>query len=88
MSKENNKLTRSDELFLKAKAVIPGGIFGHYKYSVGESAPKFFSKAKDSYFWDVDGNKFIDLMCAYGPCLLYTSPSPRDATLSRMPSSA
>ena len=25
---------------------------------------------------------------AYGSCLLYTSPSPRDATLSRMPSSA
>ena len=24
----------------------------------------------------------------YRPCLLYTSPSPRDATLSRMPSSA
>ena len=75
MSKENNNLTRSDELFLKAKAVIPGGIFGHYKYSVGESAPKFFSKAKDSYFWDVDGNKFIDLMCAYGPMILgYNNP--------------
>ena len=28
-------------------------------------------------------------MVAYqGDCLLYTSPSPRDATLSRMPSSA
>ena len=25
---------------------------------------------------------------AYNSCLLYTSPSPRDATLSRMPSSA
>ena len=24
----------------------------------------------------------------YNDCLLYTSPSPRDATLSRMPSSA
>ena len=24
----------------------------------------------------------------HNPCLLYTSPSPRDATLSRMPSSA
>ena len=24
----------------------------------------------------------------FDPCLLYTSPSPRDATLSRMPSSA
>ena len=26
--------------------------------------------------------------CMYYDCLLYTSPSPRDATLSRMPSSA
>ena len=26
--------------------------------------------------------------CSEGTCLLYTSPSPRDATLSRMPSSA
>ena len=30
----------------------------------------------------------ITLVGEYGDCLLYTSPSPRDATLSRMPSSA
>ena len=30
----------------------------------------------------------IDLIVIYNSCLLYTSPSPRDATLSRMPSSA
>ena len=30
----------------------------------------------------------VGLGVALGPCLLYTSPSPRDATLSRMPSSA
>ena len=30
------------------------------------------------------GNMTVELRC----CLLYTSPSPRDATLSRMPSSA
>ena len=29
-----------------------------------------------------------DLLDRAGICLLYTSPSPRDATLSRMPSSA
>ena len=29
-----------------------------------------------------------ELMYRVGACLLYTSPSPRDATLSRMPSSA
>ena len=30
----------------------------------------------------------IELVAAVNICLLYTSPSPRDATLSRMPSSA
>ena len=36
--------------------------------------------------------EFVPIMTntrfVYNPCLLYTSPSPRDATLSRMPSSA
>ena len=30
----------------------------------------------------------IAALTLWGTCLLYTSPSPRDATLSRMPSSA
>ena len=35
------------------------------------------------------GNAIINLIDEPGKvCLLYTSPSPRDATLSRMPSSA
>ena len=45
---------------------------------------------------EVDRKKLIDALKAnrerhiaqYNDCLLYTSPSPRDATLSRMPSSA
>ena len=36
----------------------------------------------------VSGNKSIDAIDIDNICLLYTSPSPRDATLSRMPSSA
>ena len=37
----------------------------------------------------VMGNgKSIDISIKDNNCLLYTSPSPRDATLSRMPSSA
>ena len=36
----------------------------------------------------VDGLTAEQLNLPYRPCLLYTSPSPRDATLSRMPSSA
>ena len=38
--------------------------------------------------WPADGVLEIDRSNAYNTCLLYTSPSPRDATLSRMPSSA
>ena len=34
------------------------------------------------------GPKKLDFLFEYFCCLLYTSPSPRDATLSRMPSSA
>ena len=35
-----------------------------------------------------DADKAFDAATCIGCCLLYTSPSPRDATLSRMPSSA
>ena len=39
------------------------------------------------HLFDEDTRKFYSLESLYA-CLLYTSPSPRDATLSRMPSSA
>ena len=35
-----------------------------------------------------DNFDYIRIKAEIGSCLLYTSPSPRDATLSRMPSSA
>ena len=37
---------------------------------------------------EVAGSFFSRTMGEFGPCLLYTSPSPRDAYVSRMPSSA
>ena len=49
----------------------------------------------DEYYWDysrttgVYRNQFLgEGIVNTRACLLYTSPSPRDATLSRMPSSA
>ena len=35
-----------------------------------------------------DGMEVVDLEARYKICLLYTSPSPRDLSTSRMPSSA
>ena len=48
----------------------------------------------DDHMNEVDLNDIQQIEIVRGPssllysCLLYTSPSPRDATLSRMPSSA
>ena len=44
----------------------------------------------DTYEVDMDNcpSKVLDILNKIKNCLLYTSPSPRDATLSRMPSSA
>ena len=40
-------------------------------------------------FVDLNSNTTTDIGSGGGmPCLLYTSPSPRDTALSRMPSSA
>ena len=55
----------------------------------------FFGVKADVYFFkEKNGPKVMNLCSSLNPeahngtCLLYTSPSPRDATLSRMPSSA
>ena len=43
---------------------------------------------RNSYGTIAYGMAITTLLLLFWPCLLYTSPSPRDATLSRMPSSA
>ena len=63
-------VTQSDALYTRAKAVIPGGVYGHYGYAVRPDGPKFFERADGARFWDADGNEYIDMMCAYGPNIL------------------
>ena len=50
------------------------------------------SATSGNSYWAIDGEDIkhtnIGNVAITGRCLLYTSPSPRDATLSRMPSSA
>ena len=43
---------------------------------------------EDRYFQELDKYRFLQSMESTFSCLLYTSPSPRDAHESRMPSSA
>ncbi|BCJ86365.1 glutamate-1-semialdehyde 2,1-aminomutase [Effusibacillus dendaii] len=37
--------------------------------AVGGGAPVFMERGKGAYFWDVDGNRYIDYLAAYGPLI-------------------
>lgn len=71
---------KSQEAFARAFRVIPSGIYGHQGPSEGcyipqTAFPLFSSRAEGTYFWDLDGNKYIDYMCGYGPNVLgYRDP--------------
>ena len=75
-----NNYDKSREAFSRAIKVIPSGIYGHQGpaegcYTPVEAFPFFSSRAQGAYLWDLDGNRFIDYMCAYGPNILgYNDP--------------
>ena len=77
------------KIFERAEKVIPSGVYGHLGPAEGcfipvSAFPLFGDRAQGSYFWDVDGNKFIDYMCAYGPNVLgYNDPDVDAAALEQ-----
>lgn len=56
----------------RATEVIPGGVYGHTSpaASLPISFPYYVDRAEGCYVWDVDGNRYLDFMCAYGPIIL------------------
>ena len=62
---------RSRYLFEKAGTFIPGGVNSPVRAgkAVGIDPP-FISRAKGCLLWDVDGNKYIDYICSWGPMIL------------------
>ena len=80
---------------VKAKlCYLPRGITWPQVFSVGMLAGIGFTVSLfiTGLAFDQPGQEALDTQARLGilaaSCLLYTSPSPRDATLSRMPSSA
>jgi len=53
----------------RAKAVIPGGMYGH-QAAPGAAYPQFMRGGRGARVWDVDGHEYVDLMCSYGPVVL------------------
>lgn len=65
------EINKSKELFSRAQKTIPGGVNSPVRAfrSVG-GTPLFIKKAKGSYLYDADGNKFIDYIASWGPMIL------------------
>jgi glutamate-1-semialdehyde 2,1-aminomutase len=78
--------TRDRKLRDRAEAVIPGGMYGHQSTAyLPDDYPQYFARGEGAHLWDVDGNRYLDLMCAYGPNLFgYAVKSIDDAAIAQM----
>lgn len=65
------EMRRSQELFAKAKELIPGGVNSPVRAfkAVGLNPP-FIQSGKGSKVTDVDGNEYIDYVASWGPLIL------------------
>jgi glutamate-1-semialdehyde 2,1-aminomutase len=64
------KFKKSNELLIKARHLTPLGAQTYsksYRYYVAGHAPLFLERGKGSKVWDIDGNKYVDFVCALGP---------------------
>ncbi len=69
---EKLKLDKSMALYAEAKTLVPGAVAGirrPYNFVEGEY-PIFFEEGKGGRIIDVDGNEYIDYLCAYGPVII------------------
>ncbi|MGD6964090.1 glutamate-1-semialdehyde 2,1-aminomutase [Fictibacillus phosphorivorans] len=65
------KHTKSEALYDEALLHIVGGVNSPSRSfkAVGGGAPVFMERAQGAYFWDEDGNQYIDYLAAYGPII-------------------
>ncbi|SER88803.1 glutamate-1-semialdehyde 2,1-aminomutase [Propionibacterium cyclohexanicum] len=63
-------MSRSDELFARALEAMPGGVSSPVRAypSVG-GTPRFVREAHGSHITDVDGRRYVDLVCSWGPMI-------------------
>jgi len=63
-------VSKSQELFLKAQNLIPGGVNSPVRAfkSVG-GTPLFIERAEGAYLYDVDGKRYIDYVGSWGPMI-------------------
>jgi glutamate-1-semialdehyde 2,1-aminomutase len=63
--------TRSAEIYARALARLPGGVNSPVRAmrAIGRD-PIFVERAAGAELVDVDGNRYVDWMCSWGPLIL------------------
>lgn len=64
-------MERSQALFQEAVNYIPGGVNSPVRAfgNIGIT-PRFIERAEGAYLYDVDGRKYLDFICSWGPMIL------------------
>jgi len=63
-------VTRSEELFVRAGTVIPGGVNSPVRaFGAVGGTPRFVDHGEGAYVIDVDGNRYVDLVGSWGALL-------------------
>lgn len=81
-------MSRSDDLYERARRVIPGGVHSPVRaFRSLDSRPIFVDSAAGSRITDADGNSYVDFCMAFGPLIFgHAHPEVRaavDAALDR-----
>ncbi|WP_345270219.1 glutamate-1-semialdehyde 2,1-aminomutase [Nibrella viscosa] len=64
-------MTTSEQLFEKAKTLMPGGVNSPVRaFRAVGGTPLFIKSAKGPYLYDEDGNRYIELINSWGPMIL------------------
>jgi glutamate-1-semialdehyde 2,1-aminomutase len=74
-------MSKNQALFDRAQQTIPGGVNSPVRAfrSVG-GTPRFIERAQGPYFWDADGQRYIDYIGSWGPMILgHVHPEVLDA---------
>ncbi len=62
---------QSADLFSRASEVTPGGVNSPVRaFRAVGGTPRFMSSAAGCHLTDADGNRYVDLVCSWGPMLL------------------
>jgi glutamate-1-semialdehyde 2,1-aminomutase len=62
---------RSEELFLEAVRLMPGGVSSPVRaFQAVGGLPVFFERGEGAYLVDADGNRYVDYVLSWGPLIL------------------